>query len=50
MATDKLRRAMATQLLDISNSYNETKVGPDFPVWDVLVCEYVRRLVAERVI
>ena len=50
MATDKLRRALETQLLDISNSYNESIVGPDFPVWDVLVCEYVRRLVAERVI
>ncbi len=50
MATDKLRGALATQCLEISNSYNESKVRRDFPVWDVLVCEYVRRLVAERVI
>jgi len=50
MATDKLRRALSTQLLEISNSYNESKVRLDFPVWDVLVCEYVRGLVAERVI
>ncbi len=50
MATNKLRRALSTQLLEISNSYNESKVRPNFPVWDVLVCEYVRGLVAERVI
>ncbi len=50
MATEKLRRVLATQRLEISNSYNESKVGPDFPAWDVLVCEYVRKLVAERVI
>jgi dTDP-4-dehydrorhamnose reductase len=50
MATDKLRRALASSQLDISNSYNEFIAGPDFSVWDVLVCEYVKRLVAERVI
>ena len=50
MATDKLRRALATQLLDISNPYNESIVEPDFPAWDVLVWEYVRRLAAEKVI
>jgi len=50
MATNKLRKTLATQLLEISNSYNESRVGPDFPAWDVLVCEYVRGLVVERVI
>ncbi len=50
MATDKLRRALVKSLLDNSNPYNELIAGPDFPVWDVLVCEYVKRLVAERVI
>ncbi len=50
MATNKLRRALATQLLELSNFYNESRVGLDFPAWDVLVCEYVRKLVAERVI
>jgi len=50
MATDKLRRALASSQLAISNSYNESRVGPDFPAWDVLVCEYVRGLVVERVI
>jgi dTDP-4-dehydrorhamnose reductase len=50
MATDKLRRALASSQLAISNSYNESNVTPDFPVWDVLVREYVRRLAAEKVI
>ena len=50
MATDKLRRALETQLLENSNSYNESNVTPDFPVWDVLVREYVRRLAVEKVI
>ncbi len=50
MATDKLRRALASSQLAISNSYNEFNVIPDFPVWDVLVREYVRRLAAEKVI
>ncbi len=51
MATDKLRRALEIQLLGISSSYNdESIVRPDFAAWDVLVCEYVRRLAREKVI
>jgi len=50
MATDKLRRALASSQLAISNSYNESNVTPDFPVWDVLVREYVKRLATEKVI
>lgn len=50
VATDKLRRALASSQLAISNSYNEFNVIPEFPVWDVLVREYVRRLAAEKVI
>jgi dTDP-4-dehydrorhamnose reductase len=50
MATDKLRRALADSALDISNSYNESNVAPNFSAWDVMVREYVRSLVAENVI
>lgn len=50
MATDKLRKALAGSLLAISNSYNDSNVTPDFPAWDVMVSEYVKRLAAERVI
>ena len=50
MATDKLRGTLANSALDISNSYNEPYLAPDFPVWDAMVREYVKKLVIEKVI
>jgi len=50
MATGKLRGILANPALEISNFYNESKVRPDFPVWDVMVCDYVKRLAAKRAI
>jgi hypothetical protein len=41
---------LANSALDTSNSYNESYLAPDFPVWDAMVREYVKKLVIEKVI
>ena len=50
MATDKLRRVLANQLENTSDSYNQVNSLADFPKWDALVQAYVRKLVADMVI
>jgi len=50
MASDKLRRVLVNQLVNTSESYNQFNSLADFPKWDALVREYVRKLVLDKVI
>jgi len=50
MATDKLRKVLVNQLVNASDSYNRFNSLADFPKWDALVREYVRKHVADKVI
>ena len=50
MATIKLRRVLANQLENTSDSYDQLNSSADFPKWDALVREYVRKLVLDMVI
>jgi dTDP-4-dehydrorhamnose reductase len=50
MATDKLRRVLVNQLVNTSDSYNELNSSADFPKWDTLVRDYVKKLAADAAI
>jgi len=50
MASDKLRRVMVNQLVNASDSYNQLNSLADFPKWDALVRDYVRKLALDMVI
>jgi dTDP-4-dehydrorhamnose reductase len=48
MATDKLRRVLVNPLVNTSGPYKKFNILDDFPKWDALVSDYVRRLVLDR--
>jgi dTDP-4-dehydrorhamnose reductase len=50
MATNMLRRVLVNQQVNASDSYNQFNSLADFPKWDALVQDYVRKLVLNMVI
>lgn len=50
MATDKLHRELVNQQVNTSDSHQQFNSLADFPKWDALVQDYVRKLVADMVI
>jgi dTDP-4-dehydrorhamnose reductase len=50
MATHKLLRVLVNQLVNTSDSYNKLNSSADFPKWDTLVRDYVKKLVADAAI
>jgi dTDP-4-dehydrorhamnose reductase len=50
MATDKLRAVLANHHTEASISYNQSNSAADFPKWDAMVRDYVRKLAANKAI
>jgi dTDP-4-dehydrorhamnose reductase len=50
MATGKLRAVLANQHIEASSFYNQSGLVVDFPLWDGMARDYIRKLATEKVI